>query len=222
MSFCSLEEAFTGPPNPIGGSGAKKKHRRPKPAIMENFVPAPDPDRPAMAAPPPSGDLLKGAPAVGGPVATDGVQLDDLFPMPGDTGDSDAWERAFTLEGSKIPGPARPDGSIPVGGQPTLWRQIPVPAPASVMGSAAALAPALAPIPGDINARLDALTRQLEALTAPAPLATTAELFLFVAIGLLVLLAIDTILRFAATMATATAKATRGGGGGWRGGRRFR
>jgi hypothetical protein len=129
--------------------------------------------------------------------------------MPGDTGDADAWERAFTLDGSKLPGPARPDGSVSVAGQPTLWRQIPVPAVSTET---------LAPIPGDINARLDALTRQLEALTAPAPLATTAELFLFIAIGLLVLLAIDTIMRFAATMATGRA---RGGGGGrwrWRGG----
>lgn len=221
MSFCALEEAFAGPPNP---PAAKKKHRRPKPALMEGFVPTPDPDRPMMAAPPPAAEILKApVPESGGggrmPVPADGVQLDDLFPMPGDTGDPDAWEKAFTLEGSKIPGPARPDGSIPVGGQPTLWRQIPV--PATVPAAAPAYSTSmLAPIPGDINTRLDALTRQLEALTAPAPLATTAELFLFVAIGLLVLLAIDTIMRFAATMATATA---RGGGGRWRwrGGRRF-
>lgn len=181
-------------------------------------MPTPEPDRPMMAAPPPAAEILKApVPEGGGRVPADGVQLDDLFPMPGDTGDSDAWEKAFTLEGSKLPGPARPDGSIPVSGQPTLWRQIPVP---TVVPSAAPVS-TLAPIPGDINARLDALTRQLEALTAPAPLATTAELFLFVAIGLLVLLAIDTILRFAATMATATA---RGGGGRWRwrGGGRFR
>ncbi|NCY21026.1 hypothetical protein EBX31_03600 [bacterium] len=220
MSFCALEEAFAGPPNPPA-NGAKKKHRRPKPALMEGFVPTPEPDRPMMAAPPPAAEILK-APVPesgGGRVPADGVQLDDLFPMPGDTGDPDAWEKAFTLEGSKLPGPApRSDGSIPVGGQPTLWRQIPVP---TVVPSAAPVS-TLAPIPGDINTRLDALTRQLEALTAPAPLATTAELFLFVAIGLLVLLAIDTILRFATTMATASATSRGGGRWRWRGGGRFR
>ena len=217
MSFCALEEAFLGPANPAP-PGLKKKHRRVKggggSSSIEGFVPAqlsgtPDPDRPALAAPQPQQELLTGPPTA--PAATtDAVQLDDLFPMPGDTGDTDVWERAFTLDGSKLPGPVptpRRDGSVPVDGQSTLWRQIPVP----VSGPAAET---LAPIPNDINRRLDALTRQLESLTAPAPIATTAELFLFIAIGLLVLLAIDTILRFAVAMATGR----RGGGGGFRGG----
>jgi hypothetical protein len=87
----------------------------------------------------------------------------------------------------------RPNGSIPVDNKPTLWRQIPEP----VTGTTETLAA----IPTEINQRLDSLTRQLESLTTPTPIQSTAELFLFVAIGLLLLLAIDTLLRFASSMA---------------------
>ena len=82
-------------------------------------------------------------------------------------------------------------------------------------GELASLAPA------EVSARLDALTRQLESLTAPAPLQSTAELFLFVAIGLLILLAIDTLLRFAVRMASGAVRMS-GGGLLRRGGGRFR
>jgi hypothetical protein len=68
-------------------------------------------------------------------------------------------------------------------------------------------------VPAELSARLDALTRQLESLTTPAPLQSTAELFLFVAIGLLVLLAIDTLLRFAVRMASGAVRMSGGGGG---------
>lgn len=65
---------------------------------------------------------------------------------------------------------------------------------------AAAGAEKLGAIPSEINRQLENLTRQLESLTTPTPLQGTAELFLFVAIGLLILLAIDTMLRFAVSL----------------------
>jgi hypothetical protein len=62
----------------------------------------------------------------------------------------------------------------------------------------------MAAIPSEVSQRLETLTRQLESLTTPSPMQGTAELFLFVAIGLLLLLAIDTLLRFAVSVASAT------------------
>lgn len=223
MAFCSLDEAFVGPQMgagaPPAGRGGdtkppkKKKHR-------EGFAPgplasSPDPDRPAVP-PPPANDILTGPP-VERAVPTEsagGVSLEGLFPMPGETGDVEEWEKAFTLEGSRLPPPAAPsppvapppmvraDGSLSVAGQPTLWRQIASPTGASnTIGSmAAAGAEKLGAIPSEINRQLENLTRQLESLTTPTPLQGTAELFLFVAIGLLILLAIDTMLRFAVSL----------------------
>jgi hypothetical protein len=160
--------------------------------------------------------------------------MDDLFPLPGETGGADDWQKAFTLEGSGMPplqNGVRPDGSVPVGGKPTLWRQVPVPVlpaqpqngatsllsqqPAPFQGGSMGVAPIqtpglLAPVPTELSQRLDVLTRQLESLTAPTRLQGTAELFLFVAIGLLLLLAIDTLLRFA--VAAGSRVAQRGGG----------
>jgi hypothetical protein len=194
-----------------------------------------DPDRQAQIQPagddvlgPPGADGAGGAPAVaaGSVVVTPGgVKLDDLFPMPGETGDADEWEKAFTLPGSRMPPPA-PSGGVSVDGKSTLWRQIPVPSvappaplPAAVGGGGLEMA-ALAP--AEVSARLDALTRQLESLTTPAPLQSTAELFLFVAIGLLVLLAIDTLLRFAVRMASGVVRASHSGGRRFGGGGRVR
>ena len=148
--------------------------------------------------------------------------MDDLFPLPGETGGADDWQKAFTLEGSGMPplqNGIRPDGSVPVGGKPTLWRQVPAPVlpaqPAPFQGGGMGVAPIqtpglLAPVPTELSQRLDVLTRQLESLTAPTRLQGTAELFLFVAIGLLLLLAIDTLLRFA--VAAGSRVAQRGGG----------
>lgn len=224
MAFCSLDEAFMGPQMgagaPPAGRGGdtkpskKKKHR-------EGFAPgplmsSPDPDRPA-APPPPANDILTGPPVEKAPAeSAGGVSLDGLFPMPGETGDVEEWEKAFTLEGSRLPPPApsppvapppmvRADGSLSVAGQPTLWRQIASPLPAAgavgtLSGMAAAGAEKLAAVPSEINRQLENLTRQLESLTTPTPLQGTAELFLFVAIGLLILLAIDTMLRFAVSL----------------------
>lgn len=201
-------------------------------------APMVDPDRQAQPQPVQE-DVLAGPPGSGGGggapataaanvVVSDGVKLDDLFPLPGDTGDSDEWEKAFTLPGSRMPPPVA--GGVSVDGKSTLWRKIPVPpvAPPAPLpyggvlsgpGGATAELGSLAPT--EVSARLDALTRQLESLTTPAPLQSTAELFLFVAIGLLVLLAIDTLLRFAVRMASGAVRMS-GGGRRLRFGRGFR
>lgn len=248
MSFCALEEAFQGPPNPP----APALHRYKKPKRMKEkagfvggtegfMVPAALPGAPW---PPPTREGAPGSSGAGGDGAgevlagpppamppDDGagaVKMDDLFPLPGETGGSDEWQKAFTLEGSQMPGPQglRPDGGVPVDGKPTLWRQVAAPAivpfqrgPGGSGWSAppeplqAAATSSLAPVPTELSQRLDVLTRQLESLTAPTHLQGTAELFLFVAIGLLLLLAIDTLLRFAVA---AGSSVMRGGG------RRFR
>jgi hypothetical protein len=233
MAFCSLDEAFSGPNMggaPPAGAGRssdakllkKKKHREgvaPGPLMS-----TPDPDRPAVP-PPPANDILSGPPVDKAPEESS-MSLEGLFPMPGETGDVEEWEKAFTLEGSRLPPPAaqpitRSDGSLVVTGQPTLWRQIatPMPMPMPVSRMITASAEKLSEIPSEINRQLENLTRQLESLTTPTPLQGTAELFLFVAIGLLILLAIDTMLRFAVSLSErrimaggAYAAAT----GGWR------
>lgn len=197
--FAPLEEAFQG--EVVMQPGEKKK-KKSKDRQFETFVPtplqsSPDVDRPATytAIPQP----LKG------PVQAQVVKLEsqgathDLFPLPGNTAEPEEWQRAFMLEGVGSAAPTahvpprytRPNGAATVDGQSTLWRQIPTPAPAS----------ASVPIPTDISARLDELTRQLESLTTGTPMQSTAELFLFVAIGLLLLLAVDTLLRFSASLA---------------------
>lgn len=205
MNYCSLEEAFMGPQPPPKLPKKKK--------TKEGFVPGPlsgqaDPDRMAMP-PPPANDILEGPPTSSAP--NDAVKLDELFPLPGDTGESEAWQKAFTLEGSQIPTlsqhQTRPDGSVAVAGQSTLWRQIPVPV------SGVKSVEKMTTIPSDINQKLESLTRQLETLTTPTPLQGTAELFLFVAIGLLMLLAIDTLLRFAVMIGSSGGPRKMSGGG---------
>lgn len=214
MSFCALEEAFTGPPNPP--PPVKYKRHKSSRNGKEGFsggggssgaVPPALPNSPGGGGATTGGELLAGPPPALPPSDDSGaaVRMDDLFPMPGETGGADEWQKAFTLEGSAMPQPMRPDGSVPVAGKSTLWRQIPMPAAAPVGLSA----PPLSPVPTELSQRLDVLTRQLESLTAPTHLQGTAELFLFVAIGLLLLLAIDTLLRFAVSMGGSV---MRGGG----------
>lgn len=129
---------------------------------------------------------------------------DTFFPLPGETAEPEEWQKAFTLEGSGLP---RPDGSVPVAGKPTLWR--------SAQATVHTVNPVIKePISSDIHQRLDTLSRQLESLTSGSPMQSTAELFLFVAIGLIFLLAIDTLLRCATTIALAATK--RGGARGLR------
>jgi hypothetical protein len=229
MSFCALEEAFTGPPNPSAPPLKFKKMKRAKGSV-EGFtqgsgVPPALPTAPGQGIG--GGEVLAGPPPSMPPdESAAGVKMEDLFPLPGDTGGADEWQKAFTLEGSLVPQPQglRADGSVSVAGQPTLWRQVAAPpivpyqrAPAG-NGWIAPPAPlqttdseSLAPIPTELSQRLDVLTRQLESLTAPTHLQGTAELFLFVAIGLLLLLAIDTLLRFAVAAGTAVMRGGRRG-----------
>lgn len=178
MSYCALDEAFLGPP---AGTPSVKRHKKYRP--KEAVVPAPLPDVPAGPAIE-SEDVLAGSPSA--PVnRLQATQGDNFFPLPG----SDSWESAFLMDSdfTKTVTQQKPES---VAGKPTLWREIPEVSsvPASVMA--------------DVNRRLDILTKQLESLNSHQPSAAqgTAELFLFVAIGLLLLLAIDTLLRFATTM----------------------
>jgi hypothetical protein len=231
MSFCSLEEAFAGPS--MGSSGGKKKtkHRG-----KEGFVPgplsgSPDPDRPSVVPPPPANDVLTGPPmdrAVAQMESGSAVKLDDLFPLPGETGSLNEWEKAFTLDGSQVPS-LRPNGAAAIAGGPTLWRQAAALVPRATAPLAAAggssMTESMSALPGqnDVTTRLETLTRQLESLTTPSPMQGTAELFLFVAIGLLLLLAIDTLLRFAVSVASAAGSGSKKmiGGRRWTGRTRF-
>jgi hypothetical protein len=185
--FCSLEEAFSGPVNP-GTAGKNKKKRQ----VKEGFVPgplsgSPDPEKTVE----PVGGLAT-AP-VGHPEA---AAQQDMFALPGESAEPEEWSKAFMLEGSQIP-QFRADGSSPVDGKSTLWRKVPAPV-GSPLGSSAE--------PTDIHKRLDILTKQLESLTQVKPMQSTAELFLFVAIGLLLLLSVDTLLRFATAIAVASSQ----------------
>ena len=169
-----------GPPE---GVVPVKRHKK----IRPKEVPPPLPDVPGST----HEDILSPPPATANRL--DGTQKDSFFPMPGET-NSDSWERAFMLESDFTQTVQRPDTSISVAGKPTLWRDIPVPknipeVPQTML---------------DINRRLDKLTRQLENIGTPTPVQSTAELFLFVAIGLILLLAIDTLLRFATSFASNT------------------
>lgn len=179
--FASLDEAFNGPVNP--GKHKKKRTDKEVPGALGG---SPDPDRPSEI---PTVD------PIGPPMASVGsghpdaaVSQSHFFPLPGETAEPEEWAKAFMLEPSKIP-QFRADGSAPVNGKSTLWRKVPVPSPPTRPGDS------------DVYKRLDALTKQLEELTQVKPMQSTAELFLFVAIGLLFLLAIDTLLRFATSIA---------------------
>ena len=197
-AFCSLDEAFTGPVMP------GKKQKKEKSPSKEGFVPAPlsgTPEARNTLAPmshPPSDSTAN-------PEAA--VALNDFFPLPGETAQPEEWAKAFTLEGSDMPLP-RPDGAVSVAGKSTLWRKVPVPPEARTLQTVnhSVGGP-------DIHQRLDSLTRQLESLTSSTPMQSTAELFLFIAIGLLFLLAMDTLLRCATSIAVAARQGMRGGGG---------
>ncbi len=218
-----------------GGSNSSKKklkHRSGK----EHFVPgplsgSPDPDRPSVVPPPPANDVLTGPPmdrAVAQMESGSAVKLDDLFPLPGETGSLNEWEKAFTLDGSQVPS-LRPNGAAAIAGGPTLWRQAAALVPRATAPLAAAggspMTESMSAMPSEVSTRLETLTRQLESLTTPSPMQGTAELFLFVAIGLLLLLAIDTLLRFAVSVANAAGAGSKkmvgGGGRRWGGRARF-
>lgn len=204
-SFCTLDEAFMAEQQKQPGANSGKKSKKARKQLEEGFegmtpysLPQkPDPSRPVpiVQSPPP----MTGVPSqavLARLESTDSAAAAQFFPLPGSTADDEEWQKAFTLEGSDAPlYTTRPDGSIPVNGKSTLWQQIPQP-PSPIIGTS--VLPNA--IPTEINARLDQLTRQLEALTTgstPTGMQSTAELFLFVAIGLFLLLALDTIMRFA-------------------------
>ncbi len=218
--FCSFDEAFTGPIMTPGSGKEKKKEKKDREKgrigtvngsgdmVRESFlsVPpplpgAPDPDRPADR-PVYKDDILGGSSGTKPGSLMSGVSLDDMFPLPGNTASNDTWEKSFTLEPewAKTTPLTRPDGSVNVNGQPTLWRNVASPSTALVPVNSRVV-DTMSTIPSELNQKLDTLTRQLESLGTPTPLQSTAELFLFVAIGLLILLAMDTLLRYASAVA---------------------
>jgi hypothetical protein len=186
--FCSLDEAFTdlGATVPV----KPRKQKKDKAATLEGMAGAQAVDQIGM--PPPPVPAAFRAPALTGTRLEASGGGGDFFPLPGATANPEEWQRAFMLQPSQVP---MPDGGIPVDGKPTLWRQAETVAP--IVKSQP-----LAPVPSNISERLDQLAHQLETLTGPTPMQGTAELFLFVGIGLLLLLAIDTLLRFATSVAT--------------------
>jgi len=201
MSYCAIEDAFTPlvAPGALSSKKSKKSRMLPVPTAPSNsdqetkevsFVDV-DVDRqvPRLS---PANDILS-TPASNGRL--EGSSSSNFFPMQGNNAEPEAWQKAFLL-GDMSSSVQKP--SFPVDGQSTLWRSIPKTVASAV--AAATEAPFLessVQVPDELSRRLDALTRQLNSLTSPTPMQSTAELFLFVAIGLLLLLAIDTLLRYA-------------------------
>lgn len=212
--FCSLDEAF---PGPVVKNKSSKKSSRSS-STKESFVPGPLPGSPeADAVPEPMGPPLTSMGLAPKPDAN-GAALQEFFPLPGETAEPDEWAKAFTLEGSQMPPMMRKPAAPPA----DKWRAAAAAAAYPMIGVSAA------PIPSDIQQRLDTLTKQLESLTSVTPMQSTAELFLFIAIGLLFLLAMDTLLRCATSVAISknSGSLQRGGSSssGYRSGlsRRFR
>jgi len=218
MSYCAIEEAFTllGP----GGANAKKSKKSrsvgPAGAGAGTVVPAAptgsdqetkdsslgedgmrDPDRTAER-PAPANDILSSPPSNGRLESLGTSSSSDFFPMQGNNAEPEAWQSAFLL-GDMSTSISKP--SFAVDQKPTLWRSIQRP-PQEVLPASSVLVDSLAPLPDEIGRRLDFLSKQLESLTSVSPMQNTAELFLFVAIGLLLLLAIDTLLRYATASVT--------------------
>lgn len=186
MSYCALDEAFLGPP-----AGAEvKRHKKVRP----KEVPPPLPDVPSSE----KVDVMQGPPT--GPVnRLKAQESDSFFPLPGET---DSWEKAFMMDSDFTKTLKQP-----VAGEPTLWRQIqpappmtPMGAPPQVHASVSQNESHTPTVWSDMNKRLDTLTKQLESLTSTTNNQSTAELFLFIAIGLLLLLFVDTLLRYAGSI----------------------
>jgi hypothetical protein len=193
-AFCSLEDAFM-ELAPAAPKKEKKEKRRAAAIVepMDGGAGAQPVDQIGVPPPPVPAAFQARAPTGG---RVEAVPLGELFPLPGATAEPEEWQRAFMLQPSQMPAPT---GAVPVNGAPTLWRQI---TPAASAAAAIPSATPLSTVPSNISERLDQLTRQLETLTGPTSMQGTAELFLFVGIGLLLLLAIDTLLRFASNVAT--------------------
>lgn len=216
MSYCAIEEAFMPlvpgtatskkskkgrtivvPPAPAGSDQETKEVSLAEGNDERDAYTGKDPDRPAQR-PAPAMDVLSSSGSGSGA----NVRLEsattstEFFPMQGSLAEPEAWQKAFMLGGATVPKP-----TFLVQDQPTLWRQIPKKVEVDVQPmNVEDLAPIRLQDPEGMNRRLDSLTRQLDALTTPTPMQNTAELFLFVAIGLLLLLAMDTLLRYATTL----------------------
>lgn len=181
MSYCALDEAFLGPPEGLPVVKARHKKVRPKDA------PAPLPDSPESSDK--IGDEIMLSPPTGPVNRLKAQESNSFFPLPGET---DSWEKAFMMDSDFTKTLQRQ----PIAGEATLWRQIPPTPPVpSPMTQATPTT-----VWSDMNKRLDTLTKQLDSLTSTANSQSTAELFLFIAIGLLLLLFIDTLLRYASTI----------------------
>jgi hypothetical protein len=171
MSYCALDEAFLAPVEEI------RRHRKPRP----KEVPPPLPDVPTQ----PGKESIEQqeTPPVIDPIKS---KTDSFFPLPGE---SESWEKAFVMESDFTKTLPKP----PIEGESTLWRKIPV-----------VETPVHTTVPQtiwtDVNERLDTLTKQLESLTSTNNSQSKAELFLFVAVGLLLLLFVDTLLRYASSV----------------------
>lgn len=228
MSYCAIEDAFT----PLVAPGAttskksKKSRMLPVPTAPSNsdqetkevsFAESQqdvDIDRQVPRLPP-ANDVLS-TPASNGRL--EGSSSSNFFPMQGANAEPEAWQKAFLL-GDMSSSVQKP--SFPVDGQSTLWRSVPKVATAVAAATEAPFLESSVQVPDELSRRLDTLTRQLNSLTGPTPMQSTAELFLFVAIGLLLLLAIDTLLRYAtAANAASTLSSIQvmSGGGGTGGG----
>jgi len=224
MSYCAIEEAFS----PLVPGGAPSKKQKKMRSVIVPSAPSgsdaevvatsmaenesnpekpTDPDRPAER-PAPANDVLS-SPAQASRLEAAGSS--DFFPMQSDSGEPEAWQKAFLLSDIQVPKP-----TFSVQGKPTLWRSIQRPVEQvgqSLAAASSAVVSSLAPVPDEISRRLDSLTRQLDSLVTPTPMQGTAELFLFVAIGLLLLLAIDTLLRYATALRSPGGSFGQGGQG---------
>lgn len=184
----------------LAGTSNKKSKTKKKPSVPPALDPVPSPGSsvPPMASQGGSGANL---PPANGPI-TEG------FALPGDTASSDEWEKAFTLAPSSTALAGFSGGFLgSVDGAPSSWRKIPSPVPStSSLVTSNNLLPPISPsslsnIPYDIQRRIDLLAQQLEGITGSTPMQNTAEIFLFIAIGLLFILAVDTLLRFTTQIA---------------------
>ena len=201
-TFCELTEAFESLPK------VQTLQTLQTLQTQQKQTPAPLPGKPVQTdTTPPSPSPMTGAlPSLSGkPDSSEGAGSLDFFPLPGETASTEDWTKAFLLGPSSIPGLTN------VSGGSTLWRQQQQPLITTSNDTTPSVSslPSLSSLPSsslDFQQRFEQLAQQLNSLTKTTPMQNTAELFLFIAIGLLVLLALDSLLRFATLLATATAK----------------
>ena len=247
-AFCSLDEAFSGPvtksknKKSSRSSGAKDQFVPGPLAGSPTSDSAPEPMGPpssAMGKPDANGMALQEF----FPLPGDSAEPDEwakAFTLEGSQ-----MPQIMRPDGPMPYGGGGGAGAGSVAGKPTLWRTPPTNVMARVTSAlsnaspggtyGSALGSSLgadgggpgsythipSAVPADINQRLDTLTKQLEALTTVTPMQSTAELFLFIAIGLIFLLAMDTLLRCATNVALSKAGVVTQSGGGRGSGGRF-